>query len=444
MTPPVSEIEGERMRGLFDRTDINGMVLSNRLVRSATWEGLATEEGAPTPTLVNLMANLAQGGVGMIITGHAYVRQDGKHSPRQLGIHTDELVPYLKSMTGSVHERGGKILAQLGFGGAYLSRARVRNMSVQEMQAVAEAFGQAAMRARKAAFDGVQIFAAHGFFLSQLLCPRYNDRSDSYGGSIENRARALMEVLHSVRAGVGRDYPVLAKLNCRDLIEGGLSLEDSIRVGLMLEEGGIDAIELSGGVLNIAGLMEQRTEANEREAYFLDEARAFKERIRVPLILVGGIRSHEVARWLVDAGIADYVSMCRPFIREPELANRWKEGSPGKAACISCNNCVERVKRGDGLSCVPLDPVVPETFFIELSETVPASPPHPVGTSYRVALGLEAWGPTYVPVIKVQMVRDGSVLDDAPSFPLGTMDYHEVGQAVARLLEKHPRVPGGK
>ncbi len=432
------------MRGLFDRSEINGMALNNRFVRSATWEGLATEEGAPTMGLIDLMADLAEGGVGLIITGHAYVRGDGKHSPGQLGIHSDELIPHLRGMTGAVHDRGGRVVVQLGFGGAYLSKARVRRMTAQDMHALAEAFGDAAVRAKKAGFDGVQIFAAHGFFLSQLLCPRYNDRTDLYGGSIENRVRALVEVLRAVRSFVGRDYPVLAKLNSRDLIEDGLTLEDSIRVGLMLEEGGIDAIELSGGLLNIAGLMDQRADTQEGEAYFLDEARAFKERIRVPLLLVGGIRSYEVARRLVEGGTADYISMCRPFIREPDLVNRWRAGDLRSAACISCNNCVEQVKTGEGLSCVPLEPAMPEDFFPELWEMVPASPPHPPGTSYKVAIGLERWESAYVPMIKIQMVRDGQVLGKNPSFPLGTRDHEEVGRTVARLLDEHRRVHGGR
>ena len=150
-------------------------------------------------------------------------------------------------------------------------------------------FGQAALRAKRAGFDGVEIFAAHGFFLSQLLCPRYNDRTDAYGGDIENRARALMEVLQSVRNAVGPAYPVLVKLNVQDFVENGLTLQDSVRVGVMLQEAGIDAIELSGGLLNNPNLMREKIRSEEDEAYFKEQTRAFKEKIHVPLILVGGI-----------------------------------------------------------------------------------------------------------------------------------------------------------
>ena len=424
------------MRELFEQSEINGMTLSNRFVRSATWDGLATDEGACTPRMNDLMARLADGGVGLIITGHAFVHQLGWHQPWQLGIHTDERIPGLKAMTDAVHEKGGRIVVQLGYGGAYLSKSRVRRMRDQDLQEVFKAFGQAAIRAKRAGFDGVQIFAAHGFFLSQMLCPRYNDRTDEYGGNIDNRARALMEVLKSVRNAVGPAYPILVKLNVQDFVENGLTLEDSVRVGVMLQEGGTDAIELSGGLLNNPNLMREKIRSEEDEAYFKEEARAFKEKVQVPLILVGGIRSYYVAKQLVEEGTVDYISICRPFIREPDLINRWKTGDLQKAACISCNNCIEQAKKGEGISCVPLEDATAESFFPQLSEEIPASPPHPPGTSYRISIGLEQWESNFIPVVKIQMVHDGEVSEGGPSFPLGTEDHAKVSRAIAGLLEK--------
>jgi 2,4-dienoyl-CoA reductase-like NADH-dependent reductase (Old Yellow Enzyme family) len=339
-------------------------------------------------------------------------------------------------MTDAVHEKGGKIVVQLGYGGAYLSKSRVRRMRVQDLQEVAGAFGQAAQRAKEAGFDGVQIFAAHGFFLSQLLCPRYNDRKDTYGGHIDNRARALLEVIVSVGNAVGPEYPVLVKLNVQDFIENGLTLEDSVRVGIMLQEEGIDAIELSGGLLNNPNLMREKIRSEEDEAYFKGEARAFREKIQVPLILVGGIRSYHVAEQLVEEGTVDYISMCRPFIREPDLINRWKAGDLRKAACISCNNCIEQAKKGEGISCVPLVDATAESFFAQVSEEIPASPLHPAGTSYRISIGLEQWESSFIPVVKIQMVRDGEVSEESPSFPLGTEDHARVSKAIADLLDK--------
>lgn len=428
------------MNRLFEITEINGMVLENRFIRSATWAGMATDDGACTPGLIEIMAGLAEGGVGLIITGHAYVHRHGQHQPWQLGAYSDDLIPGLQEMTQAVHDKGGKIVLQLGYGGAYLSKSRVRNMTVQDIQEVAKAFGQAAVRAMTAGFDGVQIFAAHGFFLSQLLCPRYNDRTDGYGGNIRNRARALLDVLQSVRKAVGQNYPVLVKLNCQDFVENGLTLEDSLQAGVMLEEGGVDAIEISGGLLNIANLMQKNQfDSDGGEAPFQDAARAFKKVIKVPIILVGGIRSYNVAEQLLEDGAADYISMCRPFICEPELINRWKAGDRSKAACISCNNCIEQVKKGKGLTCVPLEEES-QTFFPQLSEVIPASPPHPSGTAYKVSIGLEEWNANYIPAIKVQMVYNDKVFEQrSPSYPLGTDDHIRVNQVILNLLEQHER-----
>src|SRR5210317_1387825 len=131
------------MDALFGKSEINGMVLSNRFIRSATWAGMATDEGTCTPQLIDLMRALSAGGVGLIITGHAYVRPDGQHSPWQLGIDRDAVIPGLQDLTRAVHEHESKIVLQLGYGGAYLSKSRVRRMSHQDFQGLAEAYGQA-------------------------------------------------------------------------------------------------------------------------------------------------------------------------------------------------------------------------------------------------------------------------------------------------------------
>ena len=413
------------------------MLLTNRFVRSATWEGLATDDGASTSKLVDIMARLAAGGVGLIITGHTYIRPDGQHSPWQLGIYKDDLIPGMQAMARAVHDNGGKIIVQLGFGGAYLSKSRVRAMTVKDFQELATAYGIAAQRAKTAGFDGVQIFAAQGFFLSQLLCPRYNDRTDEYGGAIENRSRALLEVLGSVRNHIGEDYPVLVKLNCRDFVENGLTMEDSVKVGMMLEKEGIDAIELSGGLLNNPNIMQSKIDKNTTGAYFENEARVFKEKIDVPLILVGGIRSYGVAQRLIDDGVTDYISMSRPFIRDPELIIRWKAGEGLEAECLSCNNCFEQIKQGKGVSCVPVAPEPLESFFPQISKTIPASPPHPPETGYQISIGLEQRGSEFIPVVKIQMVAEGNIMDCGPSFPLGSEDHHKVNKAVDELLEEH-------
>jgi 2,4-dienoyl-CoA reductase-like NADH-dependent reductase (Old Yellow Enzyme family) len=360
------------MATMFETSTINGMQLANRFVRSATWEGMAGEEGNVTPKLIGWMTDLAKGGVGLIISSHTYVRQDGQASPWQLGVYSDALIPGLLEMTGAVHDNGGKMVLQLAHAGFFASakltghpplaasvvdgiaKSPRREMTVADIQELVKAFAQAALRAKNAGFDGVQIHAAHGYLLSQFLSPMFNQRGDEYGGKIQNRARALIAILENIREAVGNNYPILVKMNCQDFVENGLDLADAVTVGQMLADNGIDAIELSGGILTSRKLSPSRMgiKSEDKEAYFQNEARAFKEKIDVPLIVVGGMRSLAVAERLVNEGIADYISMSRPFIREPDLINRWKTGDLRKAACVSDNQCFGPGMKGDGIYCV--------------------------------------------------------------------------------------------
>ena len=422
------------MEPLFESGRINGLTLKNRFVRSATWEGMAAEDGSVTAPLIDLYRTLADGGVGLIITGHSYVHPSGKHSPRQLGSYSDHLLPGLQQLTRAVHDRDGRIVLQLNYGGAYLSRSRVSQMTPEDIRAVGAAFARAACRARQAGFDGVQILAAHGFFLSQLLCPRYNPRGDEYGGSIENRTRALVEVAEAVRGQLNPEYPLVVKINSRDLIEDGLRLEESIQVGRRLEAAGVDALEISGGLLNLPNLLQDKNSGEEDPAFFRNEARAFKQQLQLPVILVGGIRSFPTARRLLEEGTADFIALCRPFIREPDLINRWQRGDRQKAACLSCNHCVEQLKQGSGLFCRPLEPQGKETFFAQQTASLPAGPPFPDNISYQVSFGLEEWDGNFLPVIKVQMVRNGKILNAGLSFSVGTDDFEKISQLVKSLV----------
>jgi 2,4-dienoyl-CoA reductase-like NADH-dependent reductase (Old Yellow Enzyme family) len=191
--------------------------------------------------------------------------------------------------------------------------------------------------------------------LSQFLSPFYNRRKDEYGGSLENRARIVLEVLESIRGRVQADYPVMIKLNSQDFVEVGLSVDESLKVAAMLDASGIDAIELSGGTFyasKLTPVRKGRLDSQNDEVYYKNEAGRFKQAVGVPLMLVGGIRSFEVAERLVDDGTADYISLCRPFIREPDLVNRWKSGDRRKAFCISDNECFRPGRSGEGISCV--------------------------------------------------------------------------------------------
>lgn len=360
------------MSKLFENTTINGMTLANRFVRSATWEGMASETGAATPRLIDTMVALARGGVGLIVSGHTYVHPAGQAGPWQLGAYSDDLVAGLTDMAAAVHDNGGRIALQLAHAGCFASakltgrtpfavsniegmakspRAELTTADIEEIVA---AFGAAAARAKTAGFDAVQVHAAHGYLLSQFLSPAFNQRRDEFGGPLENRARPLLAVARAVRGAVGSGYPVLVKMNCADFIDGGLTADEAAQVAGMLEKAGIDAIEISGGVLTGGKLSPSRMGIHrpEKEAYFQEEARAFRKEVAIPLILVGGNRSFEVAERLVDAGTADYIAMSRPLIREPDLIRRWQSGDRRPAACLSDNQCFAPAMVGEGIYCV--------------------------------------------------------------------------------------------
>lgn len=350
------------------------MTLPNRFVRSATWEAMAGEEGSCTPKLIDTVVELARGGVGMIISGHAYISPEGQAGLRQMGVHDDKLLPGLTQMAHAVHEAGGRIAMQLAHAGAHASTGLTgqeavgpsvketskgplcREMTLSEISGLVRAFAQGAARAQKAGFDGVQIHAAHGYCLSEFLSPFYNKREDEYGGNLENRARIVLDVLHAVRKTVGQDYPVMIKMNSEDFVEGGLTAPDMIETAGLLQEAGIDAIEMSGGTGFFSGkytpVRPGRLDSPEKEVFYRETAKQYKQNIKVPLILVGGIRSYETAENLVTEGTADYISLSRPLIREPHLINRWKSGDRTPSACLSDNLCFKPASEGKGIYCV--------------------------------------------------------------------------------------------
>lgn len=357
------------MATLFEKTTIKNLSLHNRFVRSATWEGMADEHGAPTPELNQLMADLAQGEVGLTISGHAYVSPDGQASPRQLGVHDPELLPELTLMPKAVHAAGGRIALQLAHAGAYgiapegtigpsviagHEGKTCREMSKSDIQRIVGAFASGATLAKQAGFDAVQIHAAHGYLLSQFLSPHYNKRQDEYGGSLENRARIVLEVLAAVRQAVGEDYAVLIKLNSDDFIEGGATIEDMLQIAEFLETAGIDAIEISGGTIwgpSQYHAVRFGPEALTLKAYYRKAARLCKAFVRVPVILVGGIRSLDVAEELLTEGAADYIALCRPLVREPDLIKRWAADDREPSGCQSENACFGPILAGKGISC---------------------------------------------------------------------------------------------
>ncbi|MBN2217476.1 MAG: NADH:flavin oxidoreductase [Pirellulales bacterium] len=359
---------------LFTPISLGPMKLANRFVRSATWEALAGDDGAMTPHLAGLIATLGNGRLGAIISGHAYVGREGQAGPWQLGIYDDRLVPGLAEMVENMRRHGSRAVAQLAHAGgqaveplsgmtpigpsAMAGRcgSRVREMNEADIARVTRAFADAASRARQAGFDAVQIHAAHGFLLSQFLSPYFNHRVDRYGGSLENRARFLLETVEATRSAVGDDRAVLVKINAEDFIDGGFSVDDMVGACLLLERAGVDAVEMSGGTVaeasRFSACRNELAQDPAEEPYYREAARRYKDAVGLPLILVGGIRSFEAAEQIIDQGLADCVALCRPLIAEPGLIARWESGDRAPARCISCNQCFGPASAGEGIRCV--------------------------------------------------------------------------------------------
>lgn len=353
---------------IFEPIRINQIELKNRLVRSATAERRVDKDGAVTDDLVKFYERLARGGVGTIITGHAYIREDGRSGWQMMGIHNNNLIPGLKRLSRETHKYDARIFVQINHVGRYAPGGIIqtnplapsiideddrkgvyppREMTSNDIKEIIQAFGRAAARAQEAGFDGVQIHAAHGYLVNQFLSPRTNKRTDEWGGSTENRARFLLEIIREIRAKVGPDFPAWVKINCEDFIKDGLSLEESLTVAeklnqqACLPEAGINAIEISGGV-QFETVIRLEVGKKEPEAYFLPQAEEFRKRLDTPLILVGGIRRLETIEMLVKEKGMDLVSMSRPLIREPDLPLKFQKKLTDQATCISCNRCLGR------------------------------------------------------------------------------------------------------
>jgi 2,4-dienoyl-CoA reductase-like NADH-dependent reductase (Old Yellow Enzyme family) len=334
---------------------------------------MCEENGRPTEKLINYYRTLTNGGVGLIVSGYAFVRPEGKQLPGKMGIHTDEFSGDYRNLFKAVHDSGGKIAVQLVHVGGQtdsqnagrqpLAPSAVEADQFPELPAeltqgeigdIVTAFGEGARRAKAWGSDAVQLHGAHGYLISQFLSPLTNRRTDEYGGGIENRTRFLLQVYRKVREAVGADYPVLIKLNGADNLEGGLGIDDAIMAARKLSEAGIDAIEVSGGTpaSKDLGPARQKINAPEKEAYNLDLAKRVKEAVSCPVMVVGGFRSYDVAEKAVRDDGMDYIAISRPLIREPGLPNRWLQGDRSPAKCISCNGCFKPGLKEGGIYCV--------------------------------------------------------------------------------------------
>lgn len=378
---------------LFNETAISGFTVKNRIMRSATHDGLADENGAPSDRLIEKYAQLAQGEVGCIITGYAAVSRNGVSPyPRMLTIFDDGVIGRYKELTDAVHKYSVPVVLQLAHCGRQTSSKAIgvqkvapsnvlhtfypdkaKELTDGEIYAIIDDFVAAAVRAEKAGFDAVQLHGGHGYLLHDFLSPFGNRRKDSWGGSLENRVRIVELIIKGIKAQT--KLPVWIKISAEDNRKGGMNIASSVEICKMLEKAGCDAIEVSCGTVQ-DGMNTMRSKLMPMDAVFkyrepcasfpkwlnkialpaanlvnplikqpaplenfnVGNAEKIKNSVSIPVIVVGGIHKVSDMENILVSGKADYVSMCRPFICEPNLVKKLKNGQT-QAKCIMCNYC---------------------------------------------------------------------------------------------------------
>ena len=381
---PVAALPDDPWRNEMQRDDykifsagrIGSLMVPNRLVRSATWDPSMLGKREMRDEVVQLYKKVAEGGVGLIITGDFHVVPRGMLDGDSVGrrpSYEDVRIRGFGRLAGVVHDSapGCKIVAQLSVGypgvapsdvPSPFTTKRNKPLSTEQIRVIVDSFVEAIAGVEADGFDGVQLHAAHGGLLSRFLSPYTNRRSDEYGGSAENRARIVREIVLGARHRVGA-FPILIKMNCSDYLEGGTCLDNFPALAAEIEKAGFDAIELSGGMWDCLVRSEEelgfrpvpapeshtRIKSPHKQSYFLEYAEALD--LRVPIILVGGNRDVERLEQILRHGKVDFVALCRPLISEPDLPRRWLEGRGGSASdCVSCNSCIYdmRVSLGKG------------------------------------------------------------------------------------------------
>jgi len=314
------------LAGLLDPLDVKGLTLKNRIVMPPMQTSLASSEGAVTDKLVKYYVRRSNA-LGLLIVEHCYVSLGGRLSERQLGIYDDRLVPELEELSSSVHATGTPVVIQINHAGrttsmkitgmqpvAPSSDGDARELRVEEIEALVEAFALAAERAMRAGFDGVEVHGAHGFLLNQFFSPLANRRHDRYGGSLENRTRFPLGVVERVKEKVGGRL-LLYRLGSDDLDPAGTRIEDSQKFAVKLEQAGVDVFDVSGGLCG-----SRPAQFEDSQGYFVPQAQQIKKVVKVPVIGVGGITQPEYADRIIGEGLVDLVAVGRALLKDPRWA----------------------------------------------------------------------------------------------------------------------------
>lgn len=319
------------MKGLFDKLSLNNLELNNRLVRSATWEALAYKDGSISDKTYEIYHELAKGGVGLIITGFTSVSSDDFFFDGMMRLSNDKLLSQYKKLVDVIHEENTPVIVQLALG-AYFKKdviVDVDEMSLDDIDNVVGLFTEAALRAESVGFDGVQIHAAHFFFLSRFISPGENHRTDSYGESTVNRSRIIVEIIENIRQ-VAPSLHLSMKINCDDFTFDGLREEESLEICKILADSGLDSIEVSGNGTSRTGI-----KAGVNEAYFLDFARRLADEVDIPVMLVGGLRSKDKMEDILKNTDIELLSLSRPLLCEPYLPDKFMNDKSSVSKCVS-------------------------------------------------------------------------------------------------------------
>ena len=327
------------MKKIFEAVKLGNLSMKNRLVRSATWKGIAQPDGSVTEEAYAIYDELASGGVGAVITGFTGVALHDYYFGGMMRLCDDALIPQYRRLTDTIHAHGTPVITQLALGAYYREvggrymQIEPDDMTADEIQLVIRLFLDAAVRAEKAGFDGVQIHAAHFFFLSRFISPAVNHRKDEYGGTLENRSRILIEILEGIREAAPTLH-ITVKINSSDFTYGGLDGDECVTICKLLDAAGIDSVEISGNGTSVAGIR-----AHRNEGYFVPVAAKVAEKVACPVIVVGGFRSLDTMESVLNSTKIDFISLSRPLLREPELPHKMAQDEGYISKCVSCNAC---------------------------------------------------------------------------------------------------------
>ena len=327
-----------------------GQVIPNRIIKGAMTEGIADKQDNATEKHQTLYRTWSKGDTGVLISGNIMVDRRYLERAGNVVVEDESGFAQLKAWADATHEGSSQLWAQISHPGRQCPRmvstkplsasdvqlnmignfGKPRSATLKDIQDVIKRFATTAGILKKAGFDGVGIHAAHGYFISQFLSPNTNQRNDQYGGSLENRARLLLEVISSVREKVGADFPVAVKLNSSDFQKGGFTLEECVQVVEWLNEAGIDLLEISGGTYEQLEFFKDqpvRESTKKREAFFLDYAKSIKAVAKMPLIVTGGFRSKQAMEDAIDEGLIDAIGIARPLCLNPDFPKAFFNGS---------------------------------------------------------------------------------------------------------------------